>query len=728
MTDTPVEITILNRPYDSPWFNALPSNQVADQLMYEEEKRPLLTQQEFDLLVRSLDASQSTLKDWLLTASKPESASLSPRLADIDQLFHVNEEKELTEALTLVRRLHLYSYDTEVATCLHSSYPQVRRHALVILIEWNVRGLGNLLAEALRDEHEAVKILALYWLKQTPYPETFDALCEILSRDNSQYFDDALLALEICGTGKEGDFLLDLFKKKIWESPFQKFERFEYLKSHYSEYRKAAYLSEDENSKKLIEEYTALKAAFGSYLRLFQVLCTSMGKLRSRQAVPFLLKVIESPQVIGLKDLKRHIFDLDWNNYPGILSIVISTLGRIGDRKATKPLLSLLSTDSDYYYHEILDALGNLQDDSAVETVRSFLGKEGFKESVFQSLSKIGTDNAYSVAIEYYLQILERAEEATSELHVGVEESRRDFEGELRGMEQLLISNNGTKFEETIVDLIQRNEHQSRWKWFLNSLATVGTVRSIETLFSLSSNPEHYDHASFILSKYLTHEVPERARKLLDSQNPLQLAFAITVLWSRSNENYIELERYETSQYPEVRRAVASVYYSRKDRMRLRRMANDSDREVRDCVFYSYDSESKARLMYQFVSTSKGCEKGELLCTSEALVLAYGSKVMVVSPGEIFTVGIVRNGENVGLYLRLLSPGQFQDILSTPSRAIGRRDNGTMEIEAFHSALLSLTKCSFDLESTGGKEVLSNLWNKEAQAEEAERASSGEEA
>ncbi len=709
VTNAPSRISVVNLPPEGySWFNAIPVNQVADALMIEGESDGLLTQNQLEYFATSLRARPCTLSDWLMRAPQREETRKKgySRLGVVDSLFELGRDEEAMSALRYVRELRLYAYLNEVGTCFHFQSPQIRKLALIILIEWSVEGLGSLLSEALVDDDAAVRSLSLSWLKDVSYPEAFDALCEIVKRGYSSDFEAALRAIEISRAGKECDFVFNLAQEKIWGSPFANYTRLRALETKQREYRWAVYDKKDESAQKLVEEYERLEADFGSYLKLFGLLCGTLGRLRCSRAVPALIETMRTPEKLGLAGVP-------WNkptweqedssfDYYGIFSIVVSALGEIGNHDATKPLIECLHDAPEDWQAATIDALGVLRDGEAVNDIKVFLSSEihGRRETAFRALSVIGTDEAYRAMMDYYLGALSDPNE-----------ERRH---EVYSMEHQLELNNRSKFEESIINLLRDKGFPGHEKGFLNALGSIATTKSIDSLFSFSSDPDNYEQAGSILSRVLTPEASDRARALLASQNPIEVAFAIYALWTRSSEGYVKLQDFESSPSADVRRAVAYMYYRRKDRMRLRRFANDEDNEVKYAVFSTFRDAGKATLERNLTATSEQCRRGYLVRTEEALVITQGNQITIASPEDIRVVLVTKHVDEIGLYLVVQQGVLYRSFLVAPSREDSRDDDvNAKRTEDFYYAVLDLTRRTFWQEpEVEEQRAISRMWDR----------------
>jgi len=714
VTNVPSAINVVNLPPEGKsWFNAFPANQVADGLMPEGEKIGLLTQDQLKLFATSLRARPCTLSDWLMRAPQREGAQKksSLRLDVVDGLFELARAEEAKSALRYVRDLKLYSYLNEVGTCFRYPSPEIRKFALVILIEWGVEGLGNLLNEALGDDDDSVRSLSLSWLKDASYPEAFDALCKIVGRGPSPDFEAALKAIEISGTGNERDFISNLALEKIWGSPFANFTRLRELESNIHKFEMPAYFDHDASAQEVVNEYKKLRGQFDYYLKFFDSLCGTLGRLRCTRVVPDLIETMRSPQRLGLTGViwnkptweqTRPTFD-----YCGIFSKVASTLGAIGSHDATKPLIECLHDAPEDWQAATIDALGVLRDGDAVNDIKVFLSSDihGRRETAFRALSIIGTDEAYHAMMDYYLGTLTDPE-------------RRE---EVYRMEYQLELNNRSRFEETVINLLQSKEYPNHTRDFLNALGSIATTRSIDSLFSLSSDPAHHEQAGAILSLVSTEESRDRAKALLLSQNPIEVAFAIYALWIRSNEGYVVLQEFESSPNTEIRRAVASTYYQRKDRMRLRRFSNDVDFDIRDLVFLAFWDARKSSLERHLVATAGRCKKGHAIRTEEALAIAQGDQITIASPDDIRTAFISRQAKDIGLYLVVRQGVLDKSFLVAPSRD---DDDDAKRTEDFYHAVLGLTQRTFPQEPEAEeRRAISGMWGRVAEERKSRAAS-----
>jgi HEAT repeat protein len=711
VTNIPSTVHVVNLPpEDGSWFGVFPANQVADALVYEGEKVSLLTREQLDLFASQLGARSSTLEDWLMKAPQVGEAreAPSPRIPVVDSRLRSGRDDAITKGLQSVRDLGLYAYKNEVSVCFRHPNPEIRKLSLVILIEWSLPGLGSFLDEALRDCEPSVRALALSWLGEESYPETFEALCEMARRGPSPEFDAAMKAIEISTTGRECDFISDFVLEKIWRSPFQGLTRLHELEDNLDEYREIAYRKHEESAQRLVDEYDRLRREFDSYQKLFDSLCGTIGKLRCGRVVPELVATLRSPEKLGLTGVPWNIPTWEQKkprlDYSGVFSKLANALGAIGDRRATKPLIECLHEAPDDWQSAALNALGTLRDDDAVDEIKPFLSHKYLHETAFRALSIIGSDRAYRVIEEHYTKALGEPE----------------MKDELHRMEYQLIRNNASRFEETVVALLWSNKYSRHNRGFLNALGSIATAKSVDSLFSFSSNPDNYEQAGFILSKVMTPEASEKARSLLASQNPIEVAFVITALWARSNDAYATLEKFEQNKDPHVRSAVAGIYFQRKDRMRLRKFADDESREVKELVFFAFHDARKASLENQLVASPEECKRGHLMVTDEALVITQGYQLNIAFPDEVLRAVISKEGDNSGIFVVIRKDRREEKFLVAPLKIGGYLANNPEEA---YSSVLDLTKRrSPPIHSGDERHLLSGMWSEILKKREAKAA------
>lgn len=701
VTNVPSIIQVVNLPpQDWSWFNAVPANQVGDQLMYEGEKESPFSEEQFALFVSQLKARPSTLEEWLLRAPQPEvrEARVS-RLPDVDSQLRSGLDSEIINALQTIGSLHLYPYSADVSVLFRNPNPTIRGMSLNILISWRLPGLGSFLNDALRDDEPSIRSLALSVLGEESRIGTFDALCEIVRRGPSPEYDAALKAIEISSTGKECDFVSNLALERIWQSPFPSFTRLQELEEDHIEYREKAYGNHDVAAQELVNEYEKLSREFDSYLKSFDSLCDVIGRMRCRKVVPELIATLRSPERLGLNGVPWNVPTWEQKDprfdYSGIFTRLANALGAIGDRQATKPLAECLRQSQEDWQSAALNALGALRDDDAVGDIKSFLSHKYLRETAFRALSIIDSDRAYKVIDEYYAKVVDNPDP--------------EMQDEVYRMEYQLIRNNASRFEETVVVLLRGNEHRQHNREFLNALGSVATARSIDSLFSFSSDPDNYEQAGFILSRVMTPEASGRARAMLASHNPIEVAFAITALWARSNDAYATLEKFEQHEDPHVRSAIANIYFQRKDRMRLRRFAGDESREVKELVFFAFHDARKASLENQLVASPEECKRGHLMVTDEALVIAQGYQLNIAFPDEVLRAVVSKEGDNSGMFVVMRKDKHEMKFLVAPLK-IGRYLANNPE-EAYSSVLDLMKRTSPPVHSVDEPQLLSGMWS-----------------
>lgn len=68
-------------------------------------------------------------------------------------------------------------------------------------------------------------------------------------------------------------------------------------------------------------------------------------------------------------------------------------------------------------------------------------------------------------------------------------------------------------------------------------------------------------------------------------------------------------------------------------------------------IFEAFHLGARAILRDQLVSTVEGCEKGQLVCTDDALVVKLRARISILSPEEVRAAKILKNGKDVGICL-----------------------------------------------------------------------------
>ncbi len=207
----------------------------------------------------------------------------------------------------------------QVKADLKSPHIKQRLQAIEALEDLESQAALKHLLEALADSawqvrKEAAKVLATY-----RFPEVTKALVHLLKDNHAGVRNAALQAL--CQIGNQvGDFIID--------------------------------------------EFSNLNQR-GQILSI-QVL----GEVKAKQAVPFLIQIINQPAD------------------PNIKTVAVEALGEIGDRSAVKPLLSVLKEDLWLAYPAIM-ALGKLKDAVATLSLTKLLTDEALRMPTIEALGSI---------------------------------------------------------------------------------------------------------------------------------------------------------------------------------------------------------------------------------------------------------------------------------------------------------------------------------------------------
>jgi len=153
-----------------------------------------------------------------------------PRL---DFLFDSANEENVLLAQNYVYELGLIRYSDRVVEQWGSSSGKVRQRVLSMMTELDLKGLGNILAEALEDPNPEIVSFALAYLEHRSYPETTHALTRIVEAGPPNYFYSALKAIESSPSEQACELVMKFATKRLGNSPFKQFRELERLKSIY---------------------------------------------------------------------------------------------------------------------------------------------------------------------------------------------------------------------------------------------------------------------------------------------------------------------------------------------------------------------------------------------------------------------------------------------------------------------------------------------------------------
>jgi hypothetical protein len=224
------------------------------------------------------------------------------------------------------------------------------------------------------------------------------------------------------------------------------------------------------------------------------------------------------------------------------------------------------------------------------------------------------------------------------------------------------------RFEEFLLEKIQDPLTELK-PVFLRAFVPVASVRSAETLFGfiVNSNTDLSDEATWILRNLAGNDaVSETAMSLLQSETSEKIAAGIIILEEYFVQNLKELERFRKNNSAEVRRAVASTFYSAKAKMELFEYYNDPDYNVRDIVFnFLVHSDHIYYTRGFLVSDISTYGKCELATDDSFLAFKLAEEVLIIPKHFIVESKITDDAlKTTGIYFeRKLQPELVEKLL-----------------------------------------------------------------
>ncbi len=577
-----------------PWFEVLPIDGLVHELKFEGASTPLLSKPQFDEFIDLIAAEEMELDDWLLRGrelvSLNESANLL-RVPKLDSLLTSGKPENLLRGLGLAGELELRSYMQDVRVLTGNDDSLVRREALKLLVEWRPPELGDRLAEALEDPDESIRSSALEYLRQDGYPEAVYSLAKLLDDQRPEVVCKAMEALAA---------------------------------------------SKDPKACKVVLQKAEIQPNIESNIdfRVWSALCKAISSLSCKESVPLLLN--------QLRSLEQSVGDTKGPSHWSILEDTVSALGRLQDRRATKPLVELLGRYSDDVDQIVIRALGDLGDKSTTKLVTPYLksGEDYLRQDAVSALGKLGAQAAFAEIWKLFLlskqdPIMERqAEEALAEI------DGKRFEGLLLG--EIASSQNSSMRKDELLLVLRK----------------VATWKSVHVLFSLLSDPDLCWSAAGILYKFSDDKnVMNRVDALTESSDQYEKATALSILCERGAPRLdARLETFEEDPAAVVRLMIASYYsegMTATNTLRLLKFSSDNDRGVRMIVFHTLRSKAKDVLGNCLIALSDGrLAKSDVILSDYGVSASLKDEVLVIDTPHIRRCALVReNGRVVGIWL-----------------------------------------------------------------------------
>jgi HEAT repeat protein len=617
----------------TPWFRVMPLEMVSRNLpiFYSE---PILSPIEQIRLIESLGASLVHEDDWYRghIIESPIDAGLIPKITD---LIRSQQHEDIIKSLKYIRELELNQHLMHVIECWHNKEGvDVRQEALLILIDWSFEDLGTILNEALNDSKPSIVWFALDYLTKYGYIEPVPSLTRYLKNGVTKAKVAAIKGIAISGASSAQTIILNYTKTVLSNQPFTRFQLWKQLWDEY--YKKVMAHQQD-------KEFEHLNADRSDLIETSTAAIDALGDLNCKECIPLLKEIIENPSAFGFKTNDYQELISYHTGYFGIFESAVRALGKlgIGNETVTELLVSKLQTAPEDYQQDIIQALGALGDRNAEFALIPFVKSENnlyFYDAAL-ALSKMKSKIAFDYLAKVYLR------------------NKKDHPR--YSLEKALANINPRKFEKLLLDQLRAEKNCDEDKgWFLRSLGPIVSVRSAPMLFSLLKNPELADTAAAFIGK-LSHDksIFSRAKKLTESQDPIEQALGIWILDWYYLEDLHRLDKFRKPNTPvEVRRAVSSLFSIANAKKQLVEYANDPDHSVRQSVFWSVTEKADLRCLCYAISNCGQSTKCEIAINKDFLVIKFPDQVTLVPRQSIKYGAITSNTQGVYGVLMELSP------------------------------------------------------------------------
>ena len=623
------------RPGDSYWFEVLPLDLVPRALTSERGGRDSITVQQLESLLQLLGAEERAPDEWMRPGPLVLAQSgLSKGVPMVGFLMESPEPDRVLSGLTYVLELDLRDYEADLFRLLSHGDERVREHTARILMLWEPPALCEVFGHMLVDDSPKLQVLALRSLQEHACPALASILKGFLEARDGNVAGLAVEALAASGCEAAGDIILSYAKRE----PVARY---------------VAGLRQKRASRNG-------KVPLESSIR-------ALGRLRYREAVSWLLEILDAAEAAG--PIGEHL------NIASLWEETLLALGEIGNPTAFESLLNALRTCGPEWAKTPIKALGVLGDERAVESLLPFLGDDDqwtAQETVY-ALKAIGSEKAFNRLCEHFLQ-------GTSDGPLAI----------TYPIMQALVAISPKRTEEFVLSRLRDVELHQEVKWrLMDLLGPVATEISMETLFSLLPDGRYNEAASDILArKIATPAVFERAQALLATRNPDERAAALYIMCHRWGVTLLsELEKYERNDAPEVRRVAALEYQMMNNasgRHRLLAMSGDRDPLVRERVYHAFFDEPLAALQGGWLCLADTLYSiGPVLLGEEAIVAGTEDRdretgsvqnhsrsedpiLFVMDVARCERAAVVRVVESAGLYLRANRGGTLEQWLLIP--------------------------------------------------------------
>ena len=687
----------IDRAYDR-WFDVIPLNKLSGSLSFYRSRERLLNETQLKHFIDSVGAEPTTLSELFRGQLVEDLDNFVGLVPQITQWIEEGKRENVGKALDFIKELDLKWHLPHVTrTWEKSTYLDVRKKALLILMEWQYPKLGSILNDALLDkEREIVEFALDYILKEKGFPETIPSLSRILFTGPQDLHVSALNAVASSGHTDSGTIIYRYAEENLFNKPFEKFQPWSQ--------KVKAYLA-NKKTQHGREEFSSLEREQNETLKRMRAVINGLGKTQYQKSLPWLFNIISEPTSIGFESNDYELLNRESNFY-NIFEAACEAIGKIRDtnQEAEKILLNRLSSAPDDFKWCIIDALGNLGSTAAVPKISYYVRDPDnplFSVAV-KALTNIGSSESFDILTTLFRS--DPKDDRSPQISVALQKIDR-----YRFLDLLLQEIMKRGIDESNRFFIEKINPLYSAVCPLDSKICSNMILGIaEALFPLLKTSELTDSVSWVLGRLFSNKyVAERALGLTKSQDPVEKAGAITILGEYFIQCPEKLAELDSIDNPiEVRRIVVALLAEAKMYGNLYKYANDEDSAVRQYVFNAFPHEKYLGEFY-LVSDKRSAMLVKLEYDENFLCIDLDNKLWLIPRVNVLEAQLTNDREETyGTYLKVRSEEGFVRLLLVP--VVHFLDyNKTISEELIQ--LLSANNSSSSAES---RETMNWFWDK----------------
>jgi hypothetical protein len=689
------KITGIDRVFNR-WFDVIPLDKFSGVLSLYRSREPLFDDEQLMRFINSIGAVQTSLPELFHGQLVEDLENFVGLIPQITEWIEGGKKDDIGKALDRITELDLKWHLPHVTrTWEKSAYPEIRKKALLMLMEWQHPKLGSILSDALLDkEREIVELAFDYIQKEKGFPETIPSLSKILFAGPQDLHVSALNAIASSGHKDSGSIIYRYAEENLFDEPFKKFQPWSQIVKDYIANKK---------TQRGRDEFSSLESEQHETLRRMKAVIDGLGKTQHQESLPWLLNIVSEPRSLGFESNDYELLD-QWSDYYNIFEAACDAIGKIRDpnRLVEKVLLNRLSTSPEDFKWCIIDALGALGSTEAVHEISYYLRdpeKRLFSAAV-KALTNIGSRESFDTLTTVFQSDVKEHEKYQIATALQTIDRHRFLDLLLQE-----ISDRGR--DQSSNFFIDRINPLYSAVCPLDSRPCAKMIIGIaELLFPLLKTPELTDRVTWVLSLLSGNKyVAEQASALTKSIDPVEKAGAISILAESYIQNPEGLAEFDSIDNPvEVRRIVAALLAEAQMNEALYKYATDEDQAVREYVFRAISREKYLGEFYLVCSKRSAAVK--LAYDENVLCLDLADEILIIPREDISDTQLTNDGEETyGAYMKLSSGEDFNSLLLVPNAHFYDSKTDSEElIRVFSTNNISSTKES--------KEILNRLWEK----------------